>query len=101
MDTGLQKFTDQLRPFLASNVEDKQTLKLDFKGYGFIHIAGAIVTNDDAPADCTIIVSLDDLERISKGDLDPAEAFQQGRLRIDGDIGVAMKLQPFFSNAWA
>lgn len=90
-----------MRPSLAKNAGNAKVLKFDLKGEGFLRVAGGSVTNDDGQADCTIIVSLADLERISKGDLDPAEAFQTGRLRIDGDMGVAMALQPFFSRAWA
>jgi putative sterol carrier protein len=99
--SSLQKITDDLRPFLATNASNKQALKFDLKGQGFIHILGTSVTNDDGPADCTVIVALEDLESISKGDLDPAEAFQRGKLRIDGDMGVAMALQPILSRAWA
>lgn len=99
--TILSDMTDALRPFLAGNAENSKSLKFDLKGDGFLYISGANVTNENQPADCTILVSISDLERISKGDLDPAEAFQQGRLRIDGDMGVAMSLQPFFSRAWA
>ena len=99
--TDIRDMTEGLRPHLGGNAGNTQVLKLDFIGAGFIRVAGAEVTNDDGPADCTIIVALDDFEKISKGDLDPAEAFQQGKLRIDGDIGVAMALQPFFAQAWS
>lgn len=93
--------TEQLRPHLTGNAGNPQVLKLDFKGEGLIRVAGADVSNDDGPADCIIIVALEDFAKISKGDLDPAEAFQQGKLRIDGDVGVAMTLQPFFAQAWS
>jgi putative sterol carrier protein len=99
--TDLAAITDGLKPFLGDNAGYARTLKFDLKGDGFLRIAGATVTNDDGPADCTIIVSLGDLAAISKGDLDPAEAFQQGKLRIDGDMAVAMDLQPLFSRAWS
>jgi putative sterol carrier protein len=51
------------------------------------------VNNEDAPAQCTLGLSLADFELMLAGDLDPIAAFTGGRLRVDGDMGVAMKLQ--------
>jgi putative sterol carrier protein len=54
------------------------------------------VSTDDADADCTVGVSLEDLQAIVAGDLDPTAAFMQGKLKVDGDMGVAMKLSQIF-----
>ena len=74
-------------------------MTLDLKGEGFIHINGTSVTNDDAPADCTVIVSKADLEAIAQGALDPTTAFMTGKLKINGDMSVAMALQPLLTSA--
>jgi putative sterol carrier protein len=78
------------------------SIKLDLKGEGVIHIAGARVTNDDLPADLVVTVALRDLAALGKGELDPTRAMMTGRLRLS-DMGLAMKLQPkiqlLFSNA--
>ena len=72
-------------------------LKFDLKGDGFIHIDGGSVTNEDKPADCTIVVSKDDFEAMGEGKLDPTMAFMQGKIKVNGDMSVAMKLQPLMA----
>ncbi|MBL8673748.1 MAG: SCP2 sterol-binding domain-containing protein [Rhodospirillales bacterium] len=51
------------------------------------------VSNDDNAADCTIKMSLSDLVDMVGGKLDGMTAFMTGKLKIEGDMGVAMKLQ--------
>ncbi|MCU0468949.1 MAG: SCP2 sterol-binding domain-containing protein [Arcicella sp.] len=64
---------------------------------GNIFIGGdGAVSNEDAAADCTIKVSQSDLEGLMSGDLNPMTAFMFGKLKIDGDMGVAMKLKELF-----
>jgi putative sterol carrier protein len=58
--------------------------------------ADGTVSNNDSAADCTIKVSQDDLEGLMTGDLNPMTAFMFGKLKIDGDMGVAMKLKDLF-----
>ena len=49
--------------------------------------------NDNGAADCTVKVSKDDFVAMSTGQLDSMSAFMTGKLKIEGDMGVAMKLQ--------
>ena len=85
--------TDRIRRGLTDRPPLGKSLKLDFKGEGFIHVDGTSVTNDDAPADCTVVVALADLVAMAKGELDPMSAMLRGKLKIKGDMGVAMQLQ--------
>ncbi len=89
----LAEITDRIRQGLQGEPSLANTLKIDFKGEGFVHVSGDRVTNEDAPADCTVVISPDDLEALARGQLDPMAAMMRGRLRIVGDIAVAMKLQ--------
>ena len=89
----ISDITTRLRGALQNGAGLGKSLKIDFKGEGFIHIDGAVVSNDDAPADCTVLVSLEDLTAMAKGELDPMSAMMRGRLKIQGDMSVAMKLQ--------
>ena len=59
---------------------------------GAIVIDGTTISTTDAPADCTITLSLDDLESMLAGELSPTAAFMQGKLKIEGDMSIAMAL---------
>ena len=51
------------------------------------------VSNDDNAADCTIKMDFSDFADLIGGKLDGMSAFMTGKLKIEGDMGVAMKLQ--------
>jgi len=74
-------------------------VKFDFGDEGKIHLDGGAgkVSNEDAAADTTIKVKLSDFVDMAQGKLDPTSAFMQGKLRVEGDMGVAMQLQTVMS----
>ncbi|MFT7580835.1 MAG: putative sterol carrier protein [Myxococcota bacterium] len=47
----------------------------------------------DGEADVTITVDGADLVAIRDGELDPMQAFMIGKVQVDGDYGLAMKLR--------
>jgi putative sterol carrier protein len=80
------------------------TLKFDFGEPGSVYIDGKSTPNTVADgagksADCTISVSLETFEKMVKGELDGTSAFMQGKLRVAGDMGLAMKLGPILQKA--
>jgi len=89
----LEEVTDRIRHAAAGETDFATSIKLDLKGEGVIHISGGAVSNDDAPADLVVTVSLKDLTALGKGELDPTRAMMTGRLRLS-DMGLALKLQP-------
>jgi putative sterol carrier protein len=50
-------------------------------------------SNDEEEADCTIITSSESLIKMKNGDLNPMMAVMTGKVKIKGDMGLAMKLQ--------
>ncbi|MFA9289632.1 MAG: SCP2 sterol-binding domain-containing protein [Solirubrobacteraceae bacterium] len=54
------------------------------------------VSTEDKEAACTISLSEADFISLVKKELNPMNAFMGGKLKIKGDMGVAMKLQNLF-----
>lgn len=96
---SLEKLMSQIQE-RSSNAEPLgKKLKFDL-GDDKIHIDGtgdsnAISTNDDE-ADTTIEVSPEDFQQLLDGDLNPMGAVMAGKIKIKGDMGLAMKLQSLF-----
>ena len=63
-------------------IEDEGALTLDADG----------VRAGDRPADVTLSADTETFEAILSGDLNPTTAFMSGRLKIDGDMGAALRL---------
>jgi putative sterol carrier protein len=51
------------------------------------------VRQSDDEAECTIRVTGEDFMAIRDGSLDGMQAFMMGKLEVEGDMGLAMKLQ--------
>jgi len=66
--------------------------KFIIEGEGGIMIDGAGARAGDAEADVTLTADAETFEAILAGDMDPTAAFMSGKLMVDGDMGLAMKL---------
>jgi putative sterol carrier protein len=52
---------------------------------------------DQESSDCTLTMDSEDFKKLVEGDLNGTQAFMTGRLRIDGDMGLALRLQDILS----
>ena len=68
------------------------SVRFDIEGEGSVRIDENGVRADDSRADCTISADLDTFRELIDGNLNPTGAFMSGRLRIAGDMGLAMRL---------
>lgn len=83
---------------VISGSDFDNTVKFDFGDVGKLFIDGASnnVSNEDKDADATVSVDFDDFKKLAQGQMDPMMAFMQGKLKVAGDMSVAMKLQSLF-----
>ncbi|WP_338001503.1 SCP2 sterol-binding domain-containing protein [Aminobacter anthyllidis] len=88
---SIQAIADKIKAKVESAGFDR-SIKFDTGGDGVIVIDGATLSTTDGPADCTIKLSLDDLESLIAGDLNPTMAFMTGKIKVEGDMSVAMSL---------
>lgn len=96
-----REFFEQLAARTAGGSERTRglaaTYRFDVEGAGSWHVAiddGAVsVTESDAAADCVIGVSEDTLLGIVNGRQSPTGALLMGRIRLEGDAALAMRLR--------
>jgi putative sterol carrier protein len=88
---GVREIADQIKPKVES-AGFERSVKFDTGADGVIVIDGATISTDDQETDCTIKLSLSNLEDLISGDLSPTTAFMTGKIKIEGDMSVAMAL---------
>lgn len=86
---------------IAENHGGKLKAKTNFKfDEGVIHLddtqSPTLVANEELAADCTLKMSLSSFEKIISGDMNPMMAFMTGKMKVDGDKAIAMKLSSLF-----
>tara|TARA_Y200000002_G_C22217346_1_gene470086 strand:+ start:50 stop:364 length:315 start_codon:yes stop_codon:yes gene_type:complete len=98
---------NSIREELAAGINGKDLqlnakVKFDFDGTGVVLIDGstnsATVSGEDTDADCTLTMSVDVWEEMKSGALDGTSAFMQGKLKVSGDMSIAMKLGQIFDS---
>ncbi|MBF9059958.1 sterol carrier family protein [Rhodobacterales bacterium HKCCSP123] len=70
------------------------SVKFVIEGEGAVMVdGGGVRAADDADdADVTMTADADTFQDILAGALNPASAFMSGKLKLDGDMGTAMRL---------
>ena len=93
----LDECTNAIRTKVGSDSGLNASLKFDCGDDGTVYIDGKStpnsVSNDNGDADCTVGITLENLTAMLEGDLDPATGFMMGKLKVSGDMSVALRLQ--------
>ena len=86
---GIQEKAKQQDPIGA-------TLKLKVDDH-ILYLDGTgnsnVITQEDKDANCFVTVSMDTMKKLIAGDINPMMAVMTGKIKIKGDMGVAMKIQ--------
>jgi putative sterol carrier protein len=95
----LSTLTEKAKSAMSGSDFDKK-VKFDFGDIGNLFLDGQnnTASNEDAEADATVKVDFDDFKKMAAGEMDPTMAFMQGKLKVLGDMSVAMKLQSILKN---
>lgn len=97
---SLKDHTETVKQKTAEASDLKKKVKFNLTDEGIIHVDATKsppeVTNEDLDADVTFILSMENFEGLMDGSLNPQLAFMIGKLKIEGDMGLALKLADIF-----
>ncbi len=92
----LEQITEKIAAKLGRAAGLNAKAKFDFGDDGMIFVDATqdppVVSHDDADADVTLLSSIDTFGGILNGTQDPNVAFLMGKLKIQGNMGLALKL---------
>ncbi len=92
----LDEITEGMRSRVGAQSPISAVIRFDFGDDGIVRVDGkatpTVVDNEDRDADCTVKVTMDDFAQIAQGKINPRVAFMTGKLRVEGDVSLAMQL---------
>lgn len=91
MSDLLEKAAGELNDKVSASGFDGSA-KFEITGLGAIVLDASGARVSDDATDVTLSADAETFENILSGDLNPTSAFMTGKLSVDGDMGVAMKL---------
>jgi putative sterol carrier protein len=98
---SLELVTAGLKEKIGEDCGLGATLKFDFGDDGVLMLDATqvpnLVSNEDGEAQCTMAISIENFMEMAEGNLDGTAAFMSGKLKIQGDMGIAMKLAPILA----
>ena len=93
---SLEQTTEQIRRQLPQLASLGYKVKFAVDGAGVVLIDATrmppTLSNEDGEADCTIRLSEDRLQQLVDGRMSPTLAYTLGQIKVEGSLGVAMKL---------
>ncbi len=88
---SLDAIAEKIRERVAGSGFDK-SVKFDLGDDGVIVVDGQSVSTEDAGADCTITITKENFLALTAGELNPTMAFMSGKIKVAGDMSIAMQL---------
>ena len=101
--SSLDQVTERVRTSVGTESGLDARIKFKFADQEFLFIDGKSkpnrVDNSDSESDITITVSRENFMKIIDHELKPPLALMTGRMRLRGDIRIAMRLNKVFGIA--
>lgn len=88
----LSEIADMIRGGVASS-SFADSLKFDCGDAGVLVIADQAVSLQNRDTDVTLKMSVENVEKLIKGKLNPMTAVMTGKIKLSGNPAVAMKLK--------
>ncbi len=93
----LQACTEAIRLKVGDNSGLNATLKFDCGIDGVVFVDALVspnaVSNENLDAGCTVAITVENLSALLSGELNAVSGFMTGKLKVSGDMSVAMRLQ--------
>ena len=97
---SLESATAAVRAKAALAPKLGHRVTIDLGADGVIYWDGtavpAVINNEAGESETTLTLSLDDLEKLIDGSLNPTVAYMTGMLKVAGSLGVALKIAQLF-----
>jgi putative sterol carrier protein len=98
-------FDEKLAAVLARQADEARSIdasyQMNIEGAGRWHVdltrKGPLVERGQKPADCTVSLSSDDFQKLYDDPASGVTLFLSGRLKITGNVMLALRLQKLFS----
>jgi putative sterol carrier protein len=96
---------DELTQLIVQKVDGKEALGfdvgIDLGDTGRILISAGskpiAVSNEAGTPDTTFVMEANDLKSMLAGELQPMNAYMQGKLKVEGDLAKAMQVSSIFN----
>jgi putative sterol carrier protein len=75
---------------LPNGFDGSVKFEIENEGSVIVNESGCSESTEDT--DCTLTADKETFQDIMSGDLNSTAAFMQGKLKVDGDMGMAMRL---------
>jgi putative sterol carrier protein len=97
---SLESATSAIRAKAALAPKLGYRVTVDLGSEGIIYWDGtvvpAVIGNEVGESETTLTLSLDDLQKLIDGSLNPTLAYMTGKLKVAGSLGVALKIAQLF-----